>query len=81
VTAIFEAQKLHEWVERALDTEKLYWKTRGELEDWMERCYEAERQLGQARDKVAQMEESLSWRVTRPLRALMARVRGGRAGT
>jgi SAM-dependent methyltransferase len=81
VTAIFEAQKLHEWVARALDTEKLYWKTRGELEDWMERCYEAERQLGQARDKVAQMEESLSWRVTRPLRALMARVRGGRAGT
>jgi SAM-dependent methyltransferase len=78
VTAIFEAQKLHEWVERALDTEKLYWKTRGELEDWMERTYEAERQLTQAREKVTQMEESLSWKVTRPLRRLMEWVRSRR---
>ena len=78
VTSIFEAQKLHEWVERALDTEKLYWKTRGELEDWMERCYEAERQLAQAREKVTRMEESLSWRGTRPLRPVNERVRRGR---
>ena len=39
----------------------------------MERTYEAERQLTQSRGKVTQMEESLSWKVTRPLRALMAR--------
>jgi hypothetical protein len=75
ITAIFEAQKLHEWVKRALGAEELYWKVRGELEDWMERTYEAERQLAQARAKVAQMEESLSWKVTRPLRAIMARAR------
>ena len=38
----------------------------------MERTYEAERQLTQAREKVAQMEDSLSWRVTRPLRRFMS---------
>ncbi len=75
VTSIFEAQKLHEWVKRALGAEELYWKVRGELEDWMERTYEAERQLTQARDKVAQMEDSLSWKVTRPLRRFMSWVR------
>jgi hypothetical protein len=75
VTSIFEAQKLHEWVKRALGAEELYWKVRGELEDWMERTYEAERQLTQARDKVAQMEDSLSWKVTRPLRRVMAWMR------
>jgi SAM-dependent methyltransferase len=80
VTSIFEAQKLHEWVKRALGAEELYWKVRGELEDWMERTYEAERQLTQARDKVAQMEGSLSWKVTRPLRRLMHWVRERRSG-
>jgi SAM-dependent methyltransferase len=75
VTSIFEAQKLHEWVKRALGAEELYWKVRGELEDWMERTYEAERQLTQARDKLAQMEDSLSWKVTRPLRRFMGWVR------
>jgi SAM-dependent methyltransferase len=75
ITSIFEAQKLHEWVKRALGAEELYWKVRGELEDWMERTYEAERQLVQAREKVTQMEESLSWKVTRPLRRFMAWVR------
>jgi SAM-dependent methyltransferase len=79
ITSIFEAQKLHEWVKRALGAEELYWKVRGELEDWMERTYEAERQLGQSRDKVAQMEESLSWRITRPLRRFMEWVRARRA--
>jgi SAM-dependent methyltransferase len=79
VTSIFEAQKLHEWVKRALGAEKLYWKVRGELEDWMERTYEAERQLNVSRAKVTQMEESLSWRVTRPLRRFMAWARRGRA--
>jgi SAM-dependent methyltransferase len=81
VTAIFEAQKLHEWVVRALDTEKLYWKTRGELEDWMERTYEAERQLTQVREKVTTMEESISWKVTRPLRRFMEMVRRRRGGS
>jgi SAM-dependent methyltransferase len=81
VTAIFEAQKLHEWVKRALGAEELYWKVRRELEDWMERTYEAERQLSQARDKVAQMESSLSWKVTRPLRRLMAWMRQRRSGS
>ena len=79
ITSIFEAQKLHEWVKRALGAEELYWKVRGELEDWMERTYEAERQLAQSRDKVAQMEESLSWRITRPLRRFMEWVRARRA--
>ena len=79
VTSIFEAQKLHEWVKRALGAEELYWKVRGELEDWMERTYEAERQLTQARQKVTQMEESLSWKVTRPLRRFMELVRRRRA--
>jgi SAM-dependent methyltransferase len=78
VTAIFEAQKLHEWVKRALGAEKLYWKVRRELEDWMERSYEAERQLTQAREKVARMENSLSWKVTRPLRGFMSWARRGR---
>jgi O-antigen biosynthesis protein len=78
VTSIFEAQKLHEWVKRALGAEELYWKVRGELEDWMERTYEAERQLTQARQKVTQMEESLSWRLTRPLRRFMELMRGRR---
>jgi SAM-dependent methyltransferase len=81
VTAIFEAQKLHEWVKRALGAEELYWKVRGELEDWMERTYEAERQLTQAREKVTSMEESLSWRITRPLRRFMAWARRGRDGS
>jgi SAM-dependent methyltransferase len=80
VTSIFEAQKLHEWVKRALGAEELYWKVRGELEDWMERTYEAERQLAQSREKVAQMEESLSWKVTRPLRRFMSWVRDRRSG-
>jgi hypothetical protein len=65
-------------VKRALGAEELYWKVRGELEDWMERTYEAERQLTQARQKVTQMEESLSWRLTRPLRRFMELMRGRR---
>jgi len=79
ITSIFEAQKLHEWVKRALGAEELYWKVRGELEDWMERTYEAERQLTQSREKLVQMEESLSWRITRPLRRFMEWVRARRA--
>jgi hypothetical protein len=71
ITSIFEAQKLHEWVKRALGAEENYRTVRGELEDWMERTYEAERQLTQSRYKVTQMEQSLSWRVTGPLRRFM----------
>jgi hypothetical protein len=66
-------------VKRALGAEELYWKVRGELEAYMERTYEAERQLAQAREKVTRMEDSLSWKVTRPLRRFMEwtrRVRG-----
>lgn len=81
LTAIFEAQAMNRWVERAVQAEGLYEAAQRQGEAWHERANEAERQLTQARAKVTQMEESLSWKVTRPLRALMARVRRSRAGS
>jgi SAM-dependent methyltransferase len=75
-TGIFEAHKLLEWVERAGEAERQLtaWTERAEeaerlVEAWNERATEAERQLQQARNKLEAVEGSLSWRLTRPLRA------------
>jgi SAM-dependent methyltransferase len=76
VTGIFEAQSLHRWVDRAIDAEGLYEEAQRHGRAWKERADEAERQLTQSREKVAHMEESLSWRVTRPLRRIAERARG-----
>jgi SAM-dependent methyltransferase len=81
ITAIFEAQAMHEWVRRAIDAEALYEEAQRHGRAWHERADEAERQLTQARSKVTEMEGSLSWRVTRPLRRFMDRARRGRAGS
>jgi SAM-dependent methyltransferase len=78
VTAIFEAQRLHAWVGRATEAEALYEQAQKHGRAWQARASEAERQLTQAREKVTQMEESLSWKVTRPLRRVMELVRRGR---
>ena len=64
-----EAERLlKEWNERALEAERL-------LKEWNERALEAERQLQQKSEKLERIERSLSWRITAPLRALMAIVR------
>jgi SAM-dependent methyltransferase len=75
-TGIFEAHKLLEWVERAEEAERQLaaWTERAEEAErlvgaWNERATEAERQLEQTRDKIAAIEGSLSWRITKPLRA------------
>lgn len=78
LTAIFEAQRLHEWVGRATEAETLYEEAQRHGRAWQERANEAERQLEAARAKLSEMEESLSWRVTRPLRAFMAWARSVR---
>jgi SAM-dependent methyltransferase len=70
VTGIFEAQSLHKWVDRAIDAEGLYEEAQRHGRAWKERADEAERQLAQSRAKVAHIEESLSWRVTQPLRRI-----------
>ena len=80
MTAIFEAQRLHQWVGRATEAEGLYEEAQRHGRAWHERANEAERQLEQAREKLAQMEDSLSWKVTRPLRGAMSRARRGRTG-
>jgi O-antigen biosynthesis protein len=75
-TGIFEAHKLLEWVERAEEAERLLmeWTKRAEEAErlvaaWNERAGEAERQLEEARAKSVALESSLSWRITKPLRA------------
>jgi SAM-dependent methyltransferase len=79
MTSIFEAQSLHKWVDRAIDAEGLYEEAQRHGRAWKERADEAERQLDASRAKVAQMEESLSWRVTRPLRRISDRARQKRS--
>jgi SAM-dependent methyltransferase len=77
-TQIYEAHRLaqlpREWMERAAEAERL-------VEAWLERAREAERQVKEARETIKRMERSVSWRITRPLRAAKAgaaRARGGR---
>ena len=79
VTGIFEAQSLHKWVDRAIDAEGLYEEAQRHGRAWKERADEAERQLEAAREKLAHMEESLSWRITRPLRRISEWVRRRRS--
>ena len=74
---IQEAERqIQGWVERAGEAERLVstWTERaGEAERlvkaWNERAVEAARQVEQVRAKVEAIERSLSWRLTRPLRA------------
>jgi SAM-dependent methyltransferase len=79
VTGVYEAHKLSErleeterlhliWVERATEAERL-------VEAWNERATEVERQLEQKMEKLERMESSFSWRLTAPLRSLMAALR------
>jgi SAM-dependent methyltransferase len=79
LTGVYEAHQLAErleeaerhvaaWVERAGEAERL-------VQAWNERALEAERQLGQKTEKLERIETSLSWRITAPLRKLMAFVR------
>jgi SAM-dependent methyltransferase len=86
ITAVFEAHQLamrvenaerllKEWNERALEAERL-------VTAWNERALEAERiqadterQLRQKEAKLEQIETSRSWRMTAPLRNLMAKTR------
>ncbi|MDQ6914829.1 MAG: class I SAM-dependent methyltransferase, partial [Actinomycetota bacterium] len=56
-------QAVEDWQARATEAERL-------VEEWNARALEAERQLGEARAARRSVEESLSWRVTAPLRAL-----------
>ena len=49
--------------------------SRKELAAWTERAREAERQAAEDRARAAQYEESLSWRVTRPLRRFSEQLR------
>jgi 2-polyprenyl-3-methyl-5-hydroxy-6-metoxy-1,4-benzoquinol methylase len=66
---VYEA---HELAVRVQEAERL-------LRAWNERAVEAERQLAQARAHAGLMETSLSWRLTRPLRAAKLRTRGARS--
>jgi SAM-dependent methyltransferase len=75
MTGIFEAQQTVEWVDRALEAEHLYAEARKELAEWTERAREAERQAAEDRARAAMYEESLSWRITRPLRNASERLR------
>jgi SAM-dependent methyltransferase len=62
-----EAHRLvREWNARAVEAERL-------VDEWNARAVEAERQLAEARDARRLVEESLSWRLTAPLRALRRR--------
>jgi hypothetical protein len=75
MTGIFEAQQTVEWVDRALEAEHLYAEARKELAEWTARAREAERQAAEDRARAAMYEESLSWRITRPLRNASERLR------
>jgi SAM-dependent methyltransferase len=86
ITSVFEAHQLatrvenaerllKEWNERALEAERL-------VEAWNERALEAERiqadterQLRQKEAKLEEIETSRSWRMTAPMRNLMAKMR------
>lgn len=82
LTGVYEAHQLAErleeaerhiaaWVERAGEAER-------QVVAWNERAVEAERQLTQKTEKLETIESSLSWRITAPLRRLMAFLREGR---
>ena len=75
MTGIFEAQQTVEWVDRALQAEHRYAASRKELAAWTKRAREAERQAAEDRARAAMYEDSLSWRVTRPLRNASRRLR------
>jgi SAM-dependent methyltransferase len=81
-TAVYEAHQLawrveeterhlKAWIERANEAERL-------VQAWNERATEAERQLAKKMEKLERIESSLSWRVTKPLRAARRVVRRGR---
>jgi SAM-dependent methyltransferase len=87
VTGIFEAQRLvaelQEWQKRSgfAEQQREAWEKRAttaerQREAWEERAAEAERQVAEARrqwaEEVQQIESSLSWRLTRPLRSAKA---------
>ena len=75
MTGIFEAQQTVEWVDRALQAEHRYEEARKELAQWTERAREAERQAAEDRARAAMYEDSLSWRITRPLRNASEKLR------
>jgi SAM-dependent methyltransferase len=65
-TDLGETRRLvREWNGRAVEAERL-------VGEWNARALEAERQLDEARAARREVEESLSWRLTAPLRALRA---------
>jgi SAM-dependent methyltransferase len=72
--ATIAESQVEAWQERATTAE-------GQREAWEERAQEGERQLGETRERLARTEEALqrvlgsfSWRVTRPLRWIAARL-------
>jgi ubiquinone/menaquinone biosynthesis C-methylase UbiE len=88
-TGIFEAQRLvaelREWQKRSglAERQRAAWEERAttaerQREAWEERAAEAERQVAEARrawaEEVQQIESSVSWRLTRPLRFAKALV-------
>lgn len=75
MTGAFEAQQAVEWVDRALQAEHRYAESRKELAAWSARAREAERQAAEDRARAAMYEDSLSWRITRPLRNASQRLR------
>jgi SAM-dependent methyltransferase len=83
VTGVYEAHQMAErveeterhlkaWIERANEAERL-------VGEWNARATEAERQLEQKTNKLEDIEGSLSWRVTAPMRSAMARARRRRS--
>ena len=76
--------KLDAWIERARTAEHLRdvyeergdaWQERATIaeqqqEAWELRAANAEQQIGQLNAAIREIEESLSWRLTRPLRAV-----------
>jgi hypothetical protein len=64
-----EAERiLRNWHERATEAERL-------VGEWQARATEAERQTAELRATIERIAGSLSWRLTRPLRAMRGRSR------